>query len=72
MSIEVKEENCKISKGRVTIEHLISSVKIWRIVKDKFRGLLKFRRDVVMVIACGLHNYQNKCRGYFNPMLNFL
>lgn len=45
-----------VSKIRVKVEHIIASVKIFRKVKEKFRGRLFAREDRVMLIACGLHN----------------
>lgn len=43
-------------KIRVKVEHTIASIKIFRKVKEKFRGKLFFRENKVMSIACGLHN----------------
>lgn len=71
MTEETKATNKVISKARIPIEHIIGSVKINRIVKDTFRGLNKCRRDLVMIIACGLHNLRNKHRGYQKSILNF-
>lgn len=71
MTEETKAQNRSIAQARITIEHVIGGVKISRIVKDIFRGLLKHRRDLVMRIACGLHNLRNQHRGYKNPLLNF-
>jgi hypothetical protein len=41
---------------RVRVEHAISGVKRSRIVKDVFRNTKDDFSDLVMVIACGLHN----------------
>ena len=38
LTCEEKERNRDISKTRVRIEHVISSVKRYRIVKDKFKN----------------------------------
>lgn len=57
-----KLANQEISKVRVRIEHVIRSVKIYRIVKDKFRNWLKGFKDQVMEIACGLHNFKLQFR----------
>jgi hypothetical protein len=44
------------------IEHTMSSVKRCRIVKDRMRYWQDRIRDVVMVIACGLHNLRLRHR----------
>ncbi len=43
---------------RLRIEHVNSSVKRCRIVKDRIRLWKKGIRDVVMVICCALHNFR--------------
>jgi len=53
---EQKEYNKWVSSIRVKIEHIIASIKIYRKVKDKFRGRLYAREDNIMLIACALHN----------------
>ena len=53
-----KEKNRKISKIRVKVEHAISGVKRSRIVKDLLRNTKENFSDLVMVIACGLHNFR--------------
>jgi len=59
---EQKEENRLISKIRVLIEHVISGVKRCRIVKDIFRNTAYLYDDLVMEVACGLHNFRVHCR----------
>ena len=51
-----KENNRKLSKIRVKVEHALSGVKRSRIVKDVFRNTKDNFSDLVMVIACSLHN----------------
>jgi len=51
-----KTENKMKSSRRVAIEHAISGVKRCRIVKDKFRYRRYGYDDLVMELACGLHN----------------
>ncbi len=51
-----KAENHRIASEKMRIEHTISSVKRCRIVKDKLRYWQDQLRDLVMAIACGLHN----------------
>jgi len=45
-----------MSKIRVKVEHAISGVKRSRIVKDILRNTKEDFSDLVMVLACGLHN----------------
>ena len=54
---EQKEHNRLISSIRIVIEHIISGIKRCRIVKDIFRNTKEKYDDLVMEIACGLHNF---------------
>lgn len=45
-----------ISRVRIVVENVISGVKRCRIVKDCLRLTKENISDVVMEIACGLHN----------------
>jgi hypothetical protein len=56
LTTKEKERNRKISKIRVKVEHAISGVKRSRIVKDILRNTKDGFSDLVMVIACCLHN----------------
>ncbi len=47
---------------RVRIEHTIASIKIFRKVKETFRGRLYNREDTVMLVACALHNLKLKVK----------
>lgn len=47
---------------RVRIEHTIASIKIFRKVKETFRGRLYGREDTVMLVACALHNLKIKVK----------
>ena len=51
-----KESNRKIASIRIRVEHAISGVKRYRIVKDKLRNWKKGFCDLVMETCCGLHN----------------
>ena len=51
-----KENNRKISKVRVRVEHAIAGIKRSRTVKDVLRNTKNDFSDLVMVIACSLHN----------------
>ena len=62
ITLEQKVINCGISKIRIRVEHVISGIKRYRIVKDKCRNWIKGFTDLVMVIACGLHNLRLKFR----------
>jgi hypothetical protein len=53
-----KEENRKISSFRILVEHAIGGVKKCRIVKERFRCRKLGFDDLVMLIACGLHNFR--------------
>lgn len=53
-----KEENRKISRFRILVEHAIGGVKKCRIVKERFRCRKFGFDDLVMLIACGLHNFR--------------
>lgn len=58
LSDEQKEVNSQISRRRVRIEHVISSVKRCRIVKDTIRLCKDDVRDMVAEICCSLHNFR--------------
>jgi hypothetical protein len=57
-----KERNTLISSVRVVVEHIISGIKRLHIVKDVFRNTKDGFDDLVMEIACGLHNFRCECR----------
>lgn len=57
-----KEQNRLISRVRVVVEHVISGIKRCRIVKDVFRNTKEDYDDLVMEIACGLHNLRRDYR----------
>ena len=59
---EQKDRNRSISKTRIRIEHVVSGAKRYRIVKDKCRNWLRGFTDLVMAIACGLHNLRLRFR----------
>ena len=62
LTLEQKVINRGISKIRIRVEHVISGIKRCRIIKDKCRNWVKGFTDLVMVIACGLHNLRLKFR----------
>jgi hypothetical protein len=57
-----KRSNKRISKVRVGVEHALSGAKRSRIVKDVLRNTNDGFSDLVMVIACGLHNLRVRYR----------
>ena len=48
--------NRMISRVRIVVENVISGIKRCRIVKDTLRLMKENVSDLVMEIACGLHN----------------
>ena len=62
MSVGDKFFNHLISGGRIIVEHVIAGVKRCRIVKDVLRLTTAGIADMVMEIACGLHNLRVSCR----------
>ena len=58
MTDKEKENNRKLSKVRVKVEHAISGIKHSRTVKDIFRNTKDGFSDLVIVIACRLHNFR--------------
>ncbi len=53
-----KEQNRKISRFRVLVEHAICGAKRCRIVKERLRCHKNGFDDLIMELACGLHNYR--------------
>ena len=62
LSEDDKESNALISKVRIMVEHVIAGVKRLRIVKEVFRNTKEHFDDLVMEIACGLHNFRTVAR----------
>lgn len=54
--------NRAISSSRIIVEHVISGIKRCRIVKDILRNTRIEFEDIVMEIACALHNFRQKLR----------
>ena len=54
--------NRLFSRVRVVVEHVSAGVKRCRIVKDVFRLTKADMSDLVMEIACDLHNLRVSCR----------
>jgi len=58
LSSDQQAENTLLSRIRIGIEHIIAGIKRCRIVKDVFRNTKTCFDDVVMELACGLHNFR--------------
>lgn len=58
MTAEDKALNRVISSVRMQVEHAIAGIKRCRIVKDVFRNWLDGLSDLVVDIACALHNWR--------------
>ncbi len=58
LTAEQKVENRQLSSCRVRIEHVNSSVKRCRMLKESMRLHRTGARDQVMEIACSLHNFR--------------
>ena len=62
MSVGDKFLNHLVSSVRIVVENVIAGVKRCRIVKDVLRLTKAGMSDLVMEIACGLHNLRVRCR----------
>jgi DDE superfamily endonuclease len=57
-----KAENTMISRIRILVEQVIAGVKRCHIVQDMFRNTTAHCEDLVMEVACGLHNFRARSR----------
>ena len=58
LPLEEQRANQALHARRLRIEHVNSSVKRCRIVKDRMRLWKQGVRDVVMELCCALHNFR--------------
>ena len=58
LTLEQQAANQALTYRRLRIEHVNSSVKRCRLVKDRIRLWKEGVRDVVMEICCALHNFR--------------
>src|SRR5262249_35212432 len=65
LSLEEELTNQALHQRRLRIEHVNSSVKRCRIVKDRIRLWKEGVRDLVMELCCALHNFRVR----LNPWL---
>lgn len=63
--------NTLCSSVRGVVEHTMSGVKRCRIVQDVLRLTTTGIADLVMEIACGLHNLRVSCRHPL-PLFDFM
>lgn len=56
LSVGEKFVNRCISSGRIVVENIIAGIKRCRIVKDVLRNWKSDFDDLIMELACGLHN----------------
>jgi len=57
-----KALNHLMSGVRIVVEHALSGVKRCRIVKDEFRNTKAGFTDLVMEVACAVHNLRVEFR----------
>jgi hypothetical protein len=65
LTLEQQRANQALHQRRLRIEHVNSSVKRCRMVKDRIRLWKAGVRDLVMELCCALHN----CRVRLHPWL---
>ncbi len=65
LTLEQYLANQVLNQRRLRIEHVNSSVKRCRIVKDRIRLWKEGVRDLVMELCCALHNFRVR----LNPWL---
>ena len=65
---EQQRTNQALHHRRLRIEHVNSSVKRCRIVKDRIRLWKEGVRDLVMEICCALHNFRVRLHPWL-PMI---
>lgn len=58
LSLADRFVNRLVSSVRIRVEHVIASIKRCRIVKDVFRNTQTGFSDLVMGVACALHNWR--------------
>jgi hypothetical protein len=62
LSLAERFLNHTISSTRIEVEHVIAGIKRCRIVKDVFRNTTDGFSDLVMRVACALHNWRTSFR----------
>ena len=64
-----KAANQAMARRRVRIEHVNSSVKRCRMLKETIRMWKDGMRDMVMEIGCALHNFRVRFTASWTPMV---
>ena len=68
LTLEQQRVNQSLHERRLRIEHVNSSIKRCRMVKDRIRLWKRGIRDLVMEICCALHNFRVRL-GPWQPMI---
>jgi hypothetical protein len=68
LTLEQELANQALHQRRLRIEHVNSSVKRCRIVKDRMRLWKEGVRDLVMELCCALHNFWVRLHSWL-PMI---
>jgi hypothetical protein len=69
LTAEQKADNRAVSRRRVRIEHVKSSIKRCRMLKETIRLWKDGMRDMVMEIGCALHNFRVRVTPSWTPMV---
>lgn len=56
LTLRQRQANKRHSRARIIVEHVLASLKSFRILADRFRGSLSHYHHY-FVIVCGLHNF---------------
>ena len=54
-----KRMNLKLSKIRVTVEHVIGKIKVFKIIAERYRNRRKYY-NLRMQLICGIYNFELK------------
>jgi DDE superfamily endonuclease len=68
LTLEQHLANQALNQRRLRIEHVNSSIKRCRIVKDRIRLWKEGVRDLVMELCCALHNFRVRLHPWL-PMI---
>jgi len=68
LTLEQRLANQVLHQRRLRIEHVNSSVKRCRIVKDRIRLWKEGVRDLMMELCCALHNFRVRLHPWL-PMI---
>ena len=52
-----KRLNLKLSKARVSVEHVIGRIKVFRIISERYRNRRR-HHDLRMKLICGIYNFE--------------